>query len=271
MKFRINNRFHTSLRKADPKSTLCEIERPRATERGEDIVPLGFLEFDANGFISAVRSTKNFIFFPNPISPDIRQHQPFMTDFDYRIEVSPVLRLAVAKVIRYLRIRIDKDLTSLPVDDVNITDLTAKLPGVDLKETIRVNTGTNCSDWDLRFSRELTIEEIRSLTVNRTLRNRIDNAKIENILGPVTAKPRADLEKPSKDGYYRWLDGRQIDPETGSCNPEEHTYFTETTVCIADRFIKCADSVKPHKYRVLRVETIGTVQDIQLHDIENVH
>lgn len=172
MRFRINNRFHKSL-----LTRSLTLERPILSERGEDVVPLGFLEFDSSGIVQSIKRFESFMWFPAvPIRPDIVTHQPFMTDFDYRVEISPALRLAVP----------DKDALSTPRP-----------------------TWQNASN-----------------------------------------------------GYYNWLTD-----ESGKPNK----FFTETTICIADRFIENPDTPKSHKYRVIRTETIGTVQDIFLHDIENVH
>lgn len=175
MRFRINNRFHKSLR-----TRSLSLERPILSERGEDAVPVGFLEFDDQGFVRSIQKFKKFMWFPAvPIRPDIATHQPFMTDFDYRVEISPPLRLAIPN-------------QSALEDDDNLRNIWQNAP----------------------------------------------------------------------NGYYNWLTN-----ETG----HSHKFFTESTIMIADRFVENPDTPKSHKYRVIRTETIGTVQDIFLHDIENVH
>ena len=172
MRFRMNNRFHKSLR-----TRSFAIERDCLTDIDTITLPLGFLEFDCHGEFAGIRSQVKLLFFPAPSSPDIRQHQPLLMDFDYRTEVSPILRLA--------------------------------------------------------YPNSVALEQNDRLT----------------------------WKDSDGDGYFNWRTDEVSNP---------NKYFVETYIQISDRLIEYPGTLQERKYRVTRVETIGTLQDIYFHNINTV-
>ena len=70
-----------------------------------------------------------------------------------------------------------------------------------------------------------------------------------------------DTWKTNTSEYFNWLTDDATNP---------HKYFSETRVLITDRLVENRNTLQEQKYRVSRVEIIGTLQDIYLHNLNDV-